>query len=553
MEYLVFFGVVVIVLFAKGLYDKITYDKKELEKIKAKFGTVSQESYTPEKFQSLKAFYEETRRASLDVDEITWNDLDMDEIFMLMNNTESAVGEEYLYAMLRQPQFSEDELAERERLISFFQAEEDKRQKIQLALHRIGKNRRFSIFACMKLMKEVRRESNLGHFLCAAVFFLSAAVIFINVPVGVVAFCASVIYNFISYFKRKGEMDAYLSTISALVLLLFSTEELAGCGIGEIARYTEKMKQLNGHFGGFKKNYWIIGSRKPTGDLLDSLLMYLRMMLHLDLMKFNRMLRIYDKYEAELTELYKTTGYLDALCSVASFRTLAGQYCVPEFTKGAPYLAAENMYHVLLSDPVKNSIETTRGVLLTGSNASGKSTFLKSAAVNALLAQTIHTVLADSYRASMFQVISSMSLRDNLQGNESYFIVEIKSLKRMFEQSAEPVCTLCFVDEVLRGTNTVERIAASREVLSGLNKERVMIFAATHDIELTYLLENEFDNYHFEETVAKDRVTFDYQLKRGRATSRNAIRLLGLLGYPEEVIQRAEASAEQFLATGEWR
>ena len=109
------------------------------------------------------------------------------------------------------------------------------------------------------------------------------------------------------------------------------------------------------------------------------------------------------------------------------------------------------------------------------------------------------------------------------------------------------------MDEVLRGTNTVERIAASREVLAGLaNNGRTLCFAATHDIELTYLLEQECDNYHFEETVTDDKVEFDYMLKEGRATSRNAIKLLRMLGYPEEIIKKAEHSAEQFLKTGEW-
>lgn len=554
MEFLVFFLGAVLLLLGKGIYDKYTFDKKELVRLRAKFGTVSPEEYTDAKLQSMKAFYEEIKRDACDVDEITWSDLDMDELFMVINNTESAVGEEYLYAMLHQPEFSVEELLERERLISFFGAEEEKRLKIQLALRRIGKNRRFSVFACMKFMKDIKRESNLLHYLPGVFTLISVGILFVNVPVGVISLIVSIQYGFFSYFKRKGELDAYLSTISSLVLLLFSTEEIAGCNIPEIERYTEKMKQLNLHFDKFKKNFWIIGSKKPTGDILDSLMMYVRMLLHLDLIKFNRMLLIYDRYEDELVELYKTAGYLDALCSVASFRALMGDYCVPELIpQKVPVFEAKELYHPMLSKPVKNSISTEKSVLLTGSNASGKSTFLKAVAINALLAQTIHTVMADSYRATLFQVVSSMSLRDNLQGSESYFIVEIKSLKRMFEASQAPVCTLCFVDEVLRGTNTIERIAASREVLAGLNGQSVLIFAATHDIELTYLLERQFDNYHFEETVTDREVTFDYQLKAGRASSRNAIKLLGMLGYPQEIIARAENTAGHFLATGEWK
>lgn len=85
-----------------------------------------------------------------------------------------------------------------------------------------------------------------------------------------------------------------------------------------------------------------------------------------------------------------------------------------------------------------------------------------------------------------------MALRDDLNAQNSYYIVEIKSLKRILDavdkDDKRPV--LCFVDEVLRGTNTVERIAASSEILKSLRYKNVLVFAATHDIELTYLLEN---------------------------------------------------------------
>ena len=78
------------------------------------------------------------------------------------------------------------------------------------------------------------------------------------------------------------------------------------------------------------------------------------------------------------------------------------------------------------------------------------------------------------------------------------------------------------------------------------------MFAATHDIELTYMLEETFANYHFEEQILEDKILFDYKLKTGRATSQNAIALLGMLGYPKEIIQKAKATAGRFLQDGEW-
>ena len=579
MEYLVI-GVAVVLLFAgKGFYDKKKYKRKVRRILSESFGTVSEQEYTPEKLKSVKSYYEAVKRDKYDIDSITWNDLELDELFMVMNRTVSAMGEEYLYAMLRKPEFRPEEMKERERVISFFQNNEEKRINVQEALYQIGKNSRYCVYECMNYIKNIKRESNLPHFLSILLLVGALVLAILKPAIGVVATCAVIIWNLTSYMKRKGELDAYLSTVTYLIRLLYAAEAVTKLDIPELSAYTERMKSLNRHFASFKRNFWIIGSRKPTGDMTDMLVSYLRMLFHIDLIKFNSMLKIYDKHVEELNQLYETVGYLDALCSAASFRALLGEdgYCVPELiteslpepigadirtsadtakggaVKHVPFYEAKDLYHPLLETPVKNSIRANRSVLLTGSNASGKSTFLKSVAIGALLAQTIHTVPARSYRASYFQILSSMALRDNMQENESYFIVEIKSLKRMFEAAKAPVCMLCFVDEVLRGTNTVERIAASKEVLAGLAGERTICFAATHDIELTYLLEQTCDNYHFEETVTNHQVEFDYLLHEGRATSRNAIKLLRMLGYPEEVIERAEASAEHFLKTGEWQ
>lgn len=581
MEYLVLGVAMVLFLVGKGFYDKKKYKERICRILKDDFGTVSDEEYTGEKMKAIQGYYQAVKRECYDIDDITWNDLELNELYMVMNRTVSAMGEEYLYAMLHQPQFNEEEMKERERLISFFLNNEEKRINVQEAFYQIGKHRKYSVYECMNYIKNIKRESNLPHILAVVLLLGSLAFAFVKPSIGVIATVVMVAYNLTAYMKRRGEMDAYLSSVTYLIRLLYATEDVTKLVVPELDCYTSRMKELNKHFAAFKRNFWIIGSKKPTGDIMDMFVSYLRMLFHIDLIKFNKMLRIYDKHVDKLNELYEVVGYLDALCAAASFRAFlgAGGYCVPELLCGSlsdmtggegrdanannvgfsgkvwtPVYEAESLYHPLLEFPVVNSIKTSRSVLLTGSNASGKSTFLKSVAIGALLAQTIHTVPAKSYRASYFQILSSMALRDNMQGNESYFIVEIKSLKRIYEAAKAPVCTLCFVDEVLRGTNTVERIAASREVLAGLaNSGRTICFAATHDIELTYLLEQDCDNYHFEETVTDDKVEFDYLLHEGRATSRNAIKLLRMLGYPEEIIERAEASAEQFLQTGEWK
>ena len=210
--------------------------------------------------------------------------------------------------------------------------------------------------------------------------------------------------------------------------------------------------------------------------------------------------------------------------------------------------------HPLISGCVSNDLDTASCVLLTGSNASGKSTFLRSVSLAAVMAQTIYTVNAEEYQAGIFRVATSMSISDDVLSGDSYYMAEIKSIKRIMAWAEDEVRLLCAIDEVLRGTNTAERIAASAEILTRLSKSS-LCFAATHDLELATLLEGSFVNYHFTEEVdAKEGdITFSYKLLPGMAQSRNAIRLLSLMGYDGEIVKRAEERCDRFIREGVWK
>lgn len=553
MQYIVFAAFAFAFLVGKGIYDKKKAKENIKYTLKKAWGAVPQETYLPEKFYSLQSYYKKVKKEAADVDSITWNDLAMDEIYMRMNHTVSSVGEEYLYAMLHQLVFDEAELKERERLISFFQKNETARYIVQEALYGIGKHQKIALYEYMSRIKDVPRETNLLHYICAAGIAGSVLLCFLMPPIGIVLTFGFIFFNLYRYIKRKQEIEPYYHVMISVIRLLKSCEVLEAANIEEISEYTKQLTQMQQHFASFKKGFRLITSAKPTGDLADMVLDYVRMLFHVDLIKFNNMLDTFDTYETELERIYTVIGFLDSMLAVASFRTLYPSYSVPVLkNEKQPYLKLKEVFHPLIDNPVTNTIETTQSVLVTGSNASGKSTFLKAVALNAILSQTVHTAIAAEYKASYFKVASSMALQDDILKKESYYIVEIKSLKRILDGITEEIPTLVFVDEVLRGTNTVERIAASSRVLHSLAGQNTLCFAATHDIELTHMLERRYDNYHFEEQVTGNEVTFDYILHHGRAVSRNAIRLLGMLGYPKTIIEQAEQAAKQFVETGEW-
>ena len=123
--------------------------------------------------------------------------------------------------------------------------------------------------------------------------------------------------------------------------------------------------------------------------------------------------------------------------------------------------------------------------------------------------------------------------------DKSYYFEEVITIKEMIDKSRDGKQNLFLLDEIFKGTNTVERISAGKAVLSALTKAENIVFVSTHDIELADLLKDEYELYHFSEKVDNRTVDFDYKLKEGKLKNRNAIRILQINDYPEEIISEA--------------
>lgn len=216
-------------------------------------------------------------------------------------------------------------------------------------------------------------------------------------------------------------------------------------------------------------------------------------------------------------------------------------------------LLFEDLAHPLLDDPVTNSSSLGKTVLITGSNASGKSTYIKAIAINAILAQTTNTVLANNWTMKPSYIVTSMAIQDSVLDGDSYFIAEIKSLQRIINLSKEKKPIISFIDEILKGTNTIERISASAAIMEWLSVNKGMTIIASHDIELTEIARRVYTNYHFRESIENDKVSFDYKIHEGPSVTRNAIKLLEVLSYPDNVTTKANQMAQHFTEIREWK
>lgn len=558
MELIIFVVLIVLVVLyvmIKSAIDEKNDRKAYREKLRNQYGSFPDREYRTEEYESITRLFAQ-QKGENDIDDITWNDLDMDGIFGMINHTQSSSGAEYLYAMLRKPNLSGEKLRTMEKHIQYLMKQEEERLDLQMALHDLGRSGRFSLFDYIEYLDNLGDRSNKKHFIAIIMLIASIALIFVSSTLGVIMLIVVACINIVQYLGDKNKILPYITSFAYIMRMMQCADKILKLELADMQDYANTLKEKRSKFKTFQRNSDMVFqmnsvSSSPSEMLFD----YVKMLTHFDIIKFNQMLHIVQNRKEEIIAIVEDIGYLDAVIAIGAFRASLPYYCVPELEEGREVtLKITEGYHPFISNPVSNSFTQKKGMLVTGSNASGKSTFLKMAAINAVLAQTIHTCTAREYAGAFYRIYSSMALRDSLDDGESYYIVEIKALKRIMDaadkDTANPL--LCFVDEVLRGTNTVERIAASAQILEKLSQKHVYCFAATHDIELTHLLEHIYDNYHFEEEVRDGDVLFSYRLLNGRAQSRNAIRLLQIIGFSEDIIQKADHMAGRFLSTGEW-
>ena len=560
MEIFVFLGGFLVLLIFFG-YQAHVQKKRRQEKLRKQlndlWGNESDREYNGVEFERVRKYFDALKREEF-VDDITWNDLGMDSIFKEMNYTRSSVGEDCLYDRLRRMDYSDEELKEFHKLVDYFYNNKDVCIKYLEKFAEIGRTKSISIYEFIHNLTKLGQRSNTVHYLFVATLISAIALIFITPGFGILAVICIVCINVVQYYKMKACVESFFLSCGYLTGIIAYSKDIYEFDNEELKKYRDELEILYKELSPIVKNSFLLSSNTMSGSIGEIILEYARMLFHIDLIKFNSIVtKTIDKLD-KVDRMYELLGYIESACAVAFYRAhlneYYGYYCVPEFSdiKG---IRTDEVYHPILEDPVANSLFVDKCVLLTGSNASGKSTFLKTVGINAILGQTIYTCSAKTFQLKRCKVYSSMSLKDDIQNSESYYIVEIKALKRIIDAAKAGEYIICFVDEVLRGTNTVERVSASTEILKSFadgNINNVLCFAATHDIELTHLLEQWYSNYHFEEEIKDDDVLFNYQLKEGRATSRNAISLLKVMGYDEDIIAAARARADRFTDTGKY-
>ena len=478
--------------------------------------------------------------AALELEETTADDLDLGPLFVALDRTLTEPGQQALHRLLRRPLLDFAALRERGRQLRVLQADAATREELQLRLLPLAEAPPGTLVALLGaeglpglgVPPFIYRALALGALASVGVFAAVGAY-------GVFAVVAAYGVNAIVHYSVERRVAAALPGITALQQLFGAAQSLASARLPGLEPAQDKLRVRLASLSTLGNALSGIG----LPAMADSIALYLDIFFLRAVRLFTRAAPLLAAHRAQLLHLVEEVGELDALQAIASFRTEYPRFCEPTLDAAAFAIEAEELRHPLLPEGVPNSLSLGGGALVTGSNMAGKSTFLRTVGLNALLAQTIHTCFAARWSGPALRLATSLRRSDSLIAGRSYYLAEAQGILAALRSTATAPRTLCILDEIFRGTNSVERVAASTEVLRWLLAHGALVLAATHDHALTGLLEGVYQNFHFGEVLGGSGLDFDYRLKEGPALTRNAIELLRFLGYPAELVEAARRAA----------
>lgn len=253
--------------------------------------------------------------------------------------------------------------------------------------------------------------------------------------------------------------------------------------------------------------------------------------------------KVKEEMKDKLPEWLEIYYNLEAFVSLSNFAYINPEYSFPSISNEEQKFSSEKIAHPLL--PADSNIHNdfslekkAEVVIITGSNMSGKSTFLKTVGVNLVLAFAGSVVNASKLEVSLFKIFTCINISDSITDGISYFYAEVKRLKNLLNEIKIKNDMLVFylIDEIFKGTNNLERLIGSRSYiksLAGLNGAGLI---STHDLELIKLQESipQVSNYHFKEEVSNGKMHFDYKLRKGPSPTTNALKIMEIEGLPVE-------------------
>jgi len=525
----------------KHTFSQITFNKKkELNKrLKESFGKLKDDSFN---FDMIEKYFrnKDNSKAYQILSDKTCNDLDFDDLFMFLDRTTSKVGQQYLYNTLRIIKVNEEQTKLNEDLISELLKNSELRISIQKNIEKLKHKDAYYIAT---LFQEEHLKPPKWFFIIKLLSFASLISLILSFfePLFLVVLLGVFCINFVIHYWNKNNLFQYVSSIPQLLRLNNVASHLFVNSLfkklnPKLPKSIKLINEVKNRMAFFQLEAKLQGEFEVIAWLVFEVFKILFLLEPLFL--FGILKRLNTKRD-DIEKVFKFVGHIDMLISIASLRNGLDKFCLP-IINDSDKIISKDLEHPLIFNCTTNSINISeKSILLTGSNMSGKTSFIRAIGLNIITGLTINTCFAKSMTFPLLKVFSAIRISDDLMNDKSYYFEEVLTIKEMIQESMNGKKNLFLLDEIFKGTNTIERISAGKSVLSSLSKNNNIVLVSTHDIELTDMLSNEYELYHFSETVNNKTIDFDYKLKEGKLKNRNAIRILEINGYPKEVVSEA--------------
>lgn len=536
MEYIILLAIVTtIFIFFLFPYLNKHASKKKIEQIRASWGNAKTDSFH---FEGIKKYADAVNKNSFHrLTNQTVEDIDFYQLFAFIDRTTSRVGQQFLFKKIIEPTNNIEDPCQR--LITLFATNINLREEIQLELLNLTHNDAYHISSLLSnRLTEKPKWFKLMSIYIVIVAFLCILIVKFPILISILPFV--MMLNMFLHYWSKSKAFQYATSIPQLDLLIKAAK-----------RFTSKGDLFNDksvaasivNLKSFQQKASLVNFENGSGvqaDVASYFFELIKIFTLLEVFMLFKVLKEVQNKQSDIITLFNYVGNIDASISIASLRAGPCKTCLPVLVASEKRIVATNIYHPLIENCIKNNLLVDgKGILITGSNMSGKSTFLRTMIINSVLAQTIYTCFADEYSSPVLKQFSSIRISDNLLEGKSYYFQEVNTMSSLIAEVQTSNQNLFVLDEVFKGTNTVERIAAAKAILSYLNRGNNIVIVSTHDIELADMLKNEYDLYHFTEMVENNELYFDHTIKPGPVSTRNAINILELRNYPVEIIDEA--------------
>lgn len=541
MTYLIAVFIVIIWLSLSLSYYRDKNSKKLLNAIRDAWGKPKSEPFNFDRIG--KYAVHKTDSSFHRLSQQTLLDIDFPELFEFADRTTSRIGQQYLFNILIHPENDPVTLQSREADIQFFLDTPEVREEIQIELSSLSNHDAYQL-ATLFRPTYLERPKWLKFTIINIFVPVACILLSVKFPVMLMILMLSLAVNILIHYWNKKNIYQYVLSFSQLNLTINACDRISRKasrfknksvteGVADLRPFQAKLNLLDKtNDGGLK------------GDVTLIFTYFIELLKASLLIEVFTLFHLIEKLESKkevIGHMFRYLGEIDTAISIASLRSGSQPTCRPEFIPSIKNIEAIGLYHPLIVHCTKNDIKIKgHGILVTGSNMSGKTTFLRTLILNSILAQTINTCFADEFKTPFLKQFSSIRIDDSLLDGKSYYFEEVNLMSTIVKEARSPEQNLFVLDEVFKGTNTIERIAAAKAILSYLNQGDNVVVVSTHDIALAGMLESEYDLYHFTEVIDNGELRFDHRLKAGPLKTRNAIRILELFNYPVEIVEEAK-------------